>query len=174
MGRFAPSPSGRMHLGNALTALLAWLSVKSRGGRFVLRIEDLDPARCRPEYARQLMDDLCWLGLTWDEGPGACEANAPYFQSQCTPYYEAALARLRCAGPVYPCYCSRADLHAASAPHLADGTALYAGTCRGLSPAQRAEKEAAGRRGALRVAVPQREVSFSDGLCGTVRQELST
>ena len=85
MGRFAPSPSGRMHLGNALTALLAWLSVKSRGGRFVLRIEDLDPARCRPEYARQLMDDLCWLGLTWDEGPGACEANAPYFQSQCTP-----------------------------------------------------------------------------------------
>ena len=88
-----------MHLGNALTALLAWLSVKSRGGRFVLRIEDLDPARCRPEYARQLMDDLCWLGLTWDEGPGACEANAPYFQSQCTPYYEAALARLRCAGP---------------------------------------------------------------------------
>ena len=140
----------------------------------MLRIEDLDPARCRPEYARQLMDDLCWLGLTWDEGPGACEANAPYFQSQCTPYYEAALARLRCAGPVYPCYCSRADLHAASAPHLADGTALYAGTCRGLSPAQRAEKEAAGRRGALRVAVPQREVSFSDGLCGTVRQELST
>ena len=113
-----------MHLGNALTALLAWLSVKNRGGRFVLRIEDLDPARCRPEYARQLMDDLCWLGLTWDEGPGACEANAPYFQSQCTPYYEAALARLRCAGPVYPCYCSRADLHAASAPHLADGTAL--------------------------------------------------
>ena len=174
VGRFAPSPSGRMHLGNALTALLAWLSVKSRGGRFVLRIEDLDPARCRPEYARQLMDDLCWLGLTWDEGPGACEANAPYFQSQCTPYYEAALARLRCAGPVYPCYCSRADLHAASAPHLADGTALYAGTCRGLSPAQRAEKEAAGRRGALRVAVPQREVSFSDGLCGTVRQEPST
>ncbi|MFQ9901292.1 MAG: glutamate--tRNA ligase family protein [Ruthenibacterium sp.] len=150
VGRFAPSPSGRMHLGNALTALLAWLSVKSRGGRFVLRIEDLDPARCRPEYASQLMDDLCWLGLTWDEGPGACEANAPYFQSQCTPYYEAALAGCAVPGP-YTCYCSRADLHAASAPHLADGTALYAGTCRGLSPHSGPKRRppAAGARCAL-------------------------
>ena len=124
VGRFAPSPSGRMHLGNALTALLAWLSVKSRGGRFILRIEDLDTARCHPEYAYQLMDDLCWLGLVWDEGPGADEPSAPYFQSRCTPAYEAALEVLCRTQQVYPCFCSRADLHAASAPHLADGTAL--------------------------------------------------
>lgn len=173
VGRFAPSPSGRMHLGNALTALLAWLSVKSRGGRFILRIEDLDTARCRPEHARQLMDDLCWLGLAWDEGPGADEPNAPYFQSQCTHTYEAALEALRRTQQVYPCFCSRADLHAASAPHLADGTALYAGTCRSLSPAQQAEREAAGRRGALRIAVPHKEICFTDGACGAVRQELA-
>ena len=173
MGRFSPSPSGRKPLGNALTALLAWLSVKSRGGRFILRIEDLDTARCRPEYAYQLMDDLCWLGLVWDEGPGADEPGAPYFQSRCTPAYEAALEVLCRTQQVYPCFCSRADLHAASAPHLADGTALYAGTCRGLSPAQRAEREAAGRRGALRIAVPHGEICFTDGVCGTVRQELA-
>ena len=99
--------------------------VKSRGGRFILRIEDLDTARCRPEYAYQLMDDLCWLGLVWDEGPGADEPSAPYFQSRCTPAYEAALEVLCRTQQVYPCFCSRADLHAASAPHLADGTALY-------------------------------------------------
>lgn len=162
-----------MHLGNALTALLAWLSVKSRGGRFVLRVEDLDTSRCRREYAQQLMDDLDWLGLAWDEGPGADTPHAPYFQSECTALYEQALARLCRTQTVYPCFCSRADLHAASAPHRADGAAVYAGTCRSLTPQQRAAFLARGRRAALRVAVPARFISFQDKLCGPVRQDLA-
>ena len=91
-GRFAPSPSGRMHLGNVWCALLAWLSVRSQQGVMVLRIEDLDTGRCRPEYADRLMDDLRWLGLDWDEGPGAAQPDGPYYQSQCAPLYRRALA----------------------------------------------------------------------------------
>ena len=93
-GRFAPSPSGRMHLGNLFSALLAWLSVRQEGGSLVLRIEDLDPERCRPEYALQLMEDLRWLGLDWDEGPGAGGSDGPYYQSERTALYQAALERL--------------------------------------------------------------------------------
>ena len=120
VGRFAPSPSGRMHLGNVFSAMLAWLSVRAAGGELVLRIEDLDPDRCRPEYAEQLKDDLLWLGLDWDR------EQTP--QSRRSPAYAEAFDRLASAGLVYPCYCSRADLHAADAPHAADGRVLYAGT----------------------------------------------
>ncbi len=162
-----------MHLGNVLTAMLAWLSVKSRGGRFVLRIEDLDTARCRKEYATQLMDDLNWLGLTWDEGPCAAMPHAPYFQSECTALYEQALAQLSRSQTIYPCFCSRADLHAASAPHRTDGTAIYAGTCRSLTPQQCETYKLQGRQAALRVAVPGRDISFHDTLCGSVQQNLA-
>lgn len=172
-GRFAPSPSGRMHLGNVWCALLAWLAVRSRNGVMVLRIEDLDAGRCKPEYARLLMDDLRWLGLDWDEGPGAAQPHGPYFQSQCGDIYTRALDRVRQTVPVYPCYCSRADLHAANAPHLSDGTVRYSGRCRNLTGEERAQREAAGRRGALRVAVPDRTIAFTDGLCGLVAQNLA-
>ena len=131
-GRFAPSPSGRMHLGNVWSALLAWLSVRSCGGEMVLRIEDLDPDRCRPEYTEQLKDDLRWLGLGWDR------EQTP--QSRRSAAYAAAFVQLRETALVYPCYCSRADLHAASAPHASDGRVLYAGTCRNLTEAERAKK----------------------------------
>ncbi len=158
IGRFAPSPSGRMHLGNVFSAMLAWLSVRSAGGKMILRIEDLDPDRCRPEYAEQLKRDLEWLGLGWDE------EQTP--QSQRTAAYAEAFARL----DTYPCYCSRSELHAASAPHASDGTFLYAGTCRTLTAAERAAKT---RRPAWRVRVPEEQISFTDGLQGQVRETLS-
>ena len=104
-GRFAPSPSGRMHLGNLFAALLAWLDVRSLGGEMLLRMEDLDPDRCRPEYTLQLADDLRWLGLDWDLG---WQADQPEFcQSSRTAYYEEAFHKLAREGLVYPCYCSR-------------------------------------------------------------------
>ncbi len=180
VGRFAPAPSGRMHLGNVLCALVAWLSARSQGGRVVLRIEDLDPARCKPAYTRQLLEDLLWLGLDWDEGPapegGAlCPADGrgPYFQSQCAPFYAAALERLAQAAPLYPCWCTRAQLHAASAPHAGDGTAVYPGTCRALTDAQRAARAAAGRAAALRIAVPDETICFTDGHLGPQCQNLA-
>ena len=173
-GRFAPSPSGRMHLGNLFCALLSCLSVKSRGGEWILRIEDLDTARCRPEYARQVEEDLRWLGLAWDEGGSAGGPDAPYFQSERTALYEAALARLRGMGLVFPCFCTRAQLHAASAPHREDGLTVYPGTCRGLTPEDIARREAAGRKGALRLRVPEETVTFTDRHLGEVTEYLPT
>ena len=162
IGRFAPSPSGRMHLGNVFSALLAWLSVRSQGGEMVLRIEDLDPDRCRPEYAETLKEDLRWLGLDWDR------EQMP--QSLRTEAYAEAFARLEARGLVYPCYCTRGELHAASAPHASDGRILYAGTCRSLTPAQRAEKTKAP---AWRLAVPDRNYGFTDGLQGPFSENLA-
>lgn len=172
VGRFAPSPSGRIHLGNLFCCLLAWLSVRQTGGRVVLRIEDLDIQRCPRRYADQLMDDLRWLGLDWDEGPGASEPHAPYFQSERTALYEAALEKLTRQGLVYPCFCTRAELHAASAPHREDGQVVYAGTCRNLTPEQIAEKRHS-RPPALRLRVPNEEFSFVDGHLGTYRENLA-
>ena len=128
VGRFAPSPSGRIHLGNILCCLLAWLSARQKGGKVILRIEDLDTARCPTRYAEQMLEDLRWLGLDWDEGPEAGGSAGPYFQSQRTALYQTALERLESLGLVYPCFCTRAELHAASAPHREDGTTVYAGT----------------------------------------------
>lgn len=162
VGRFAPSPSGRMHLGNVFSALLAWLSVRAQGGRLILRIEDLDPDRCRPEYAAQLRDDLLWLGLSWDT------EETP--QSARTALYQAEFEKLRAKGLLYPCYCTRRQLHEASAPHLSDGRVRYAGTCRSLTDAQRAAKE---NRPAWRILVPEREIAFTDGLQGDVRDNLA-
>lgn len=158
VGRFAPSPSGRMHLGNVFTALLAWLSVRSKGGRLLLRIEDLDPDRSKPEFIDAIYEDLHWLGLDWDE-------EMPR-QSTRTAAYAQVFDRL----PVYPCYCSRNELHAASAPHASDGRVLYAGTCRDLTPEQRTAQT---RVPAWRVRVPEETVAFHDGVFGEVRQDLA-
>ena len=130
-GRFAPSPTGRMHLGNIYTALLSWLSVRRRGGSWILRIEDLDPQRSKYEYARQIEDDLDWLGLDWDEG-GLDDRgpSGPYSQSRRHDIYEAALAKLLDTGYCYPCRCRRADILATQAPHQSDGRIIYGGTCR--------------------------------------------
>lgn len=175
VGRFAPSPSGRMHLGNLLCALLAWLSAKSRGGKLILRIEDLDTARCKPAYARQLEEDLRWLGLTWDEGGSTGGPCAPYDQSRRTELYQAALAELERQGVVYPCFCTRAQLLASSAPHREDGLTVYAGTCRGLTPddVERRRRET-GREPALRLRVPEETVRFPDGHMGLVEEYLPT
>jgi glutamyl-Q tRNA(Asp) synthetase len=136
ISRFAPSPTGPLHLGHAFSALLAHDLARNSGGRFLLRIEDIDAARCRPEHVAGIFDDLRWLGLTWDE--------EPLFQSQRLPLYADALERLKAMGLVYPCFCTRAEIAAeiaasAVAPHGADGP-LYPGTCRALDDAERARR----------------------------------
>ena len=160
-GRFAPSPSGRMHLGNLFSALLAWLSARSAGGRMLLRIEDLDPDRCRREFALQLMDDLRWLGLDWD--------GTPVWQSERTALYADAFSRLEGRGLLYPCFCTRAQRLAASAPHRDNGEPVYDGRCSRLSPAEQ-EVLSALRRPAWRLRVPDREIAFTD-LCRGPYQE---
>ncbi len=132
-GRLAPSPTGALHLGNARTFMLAYLAVRSRGGRLVLRIEDLDHPKVKRGAAAQAIEDMRWLGLEWDEGPDVGGANAPYVQSERRALYGDALGKLLAAGRVYPCTCSRADVeNAQSAPHGRDPHSLsYTGTCRG-------------------------------------------
>jgi glutamyl-tRNA synthetase len=175
VGRFAPSPSGRMHPGNVLCALLAWLSARSQGGRLILRIEDLDTARCTPALAAALEDDLRWLGLPFDEGGSAGGPRGPYFQSRRGPLYQAALEKLQARGLVYPCFCTRAELHAADAPHGADGQVVYPGTCRDLSPEEAARRiREGGRPPALRLRVPDETVAFTDGHLGPYRESLRT
>lgn len=160
-GRFAPSPSGRMHLGNALSAMLAWLSAKHQGGEILLRIEDLDPARSRAEYAQGIMDDFRWLGLNWD--------RRAEDQSKRGAAYAAALSTLKKLDLLYPCYCSRDQLHAASAPHASDGRVIYGGTCRNLTPEQRAVMT---KKPSLRIRLPDQEVHVRDGLQGELIMNL--
>jgi glutamyl-tRNA synthetase len=170
-GRFAPSPTGDLHLGGAYAALVAWLRTRAAGGTFLIRIEDLDPPRVVPGSADGILDDLEWLGLDWDEGPRAGGADGPYFQSQRTDRYEAAVQRLDGAGLVYPCTCTRGDLaRASSAPHAEDGTLIYPGTCR--NPARRR----ADRIPSWRLRVPDDErriVSFTDLLAGPQQQDVA-
>ena len=163
IGRFAPTPSGRMHLGNVFAALVGWLSVKSRGGSLVLRMEDLDTQRTSEEFAEVLRQDLKWLGLGWD-------SETPP-QSRQTKVYDRYFALLEEKGLLYPCYCTRSQLHSVNAPHLSDGTYVYAGTCRDLDPAERA---AFGRDPAFRVKVPDRRWVVEDLCQGTFRQNLAT
>lgn len=169
-GRFAPTPSGQLHIGNARTALLAWLQMRRAGGQFVLRMEDIDRPRSRPELARQILDDLRWLGIDWDEGPDVGGSYGPYAQSAREPLYAKALERLARDGWLYPCYCSRAELMAiASAPHgLASEGPAYPGTCRGLTPEERAAKSAL-KTPSLRFALPDRPVVFDDLAAGPQR-----
>lgn len=169
-GRFAPSPSGRMHLGNAFSALLAWLSVRSVGGRMILRLEDLDTDRCKRAYCDQIEEDYRWLGLDWDEGGSA--GGDCYYQSHRSDYYAQALNKLEEAGLIYPCFCTRGQLHAASAPHRSDGTLLYAGTCRNLTQREQVER-AKVRRPAMRIRVPEARITVADGVQGRYSQILS-
>ena len=161
-GRFAPSPTGRMHLGNVYAALLSWLSAKSKGGEWVLRIEDIDPGRSRQEFADRIMDDLEWLGLTWD--------GEVTYQSKRQDIYEHYFELLRKEGLLYPCFCSRADLLATQAPHESDGRVVYKGTCRDLNPADYPQ----GITPAWRIRVPDETIETTDGHYGAYRVHLPT
>ena len=151
VGRFAPTPSGRMHLGNVFAALMAWVSVRSRDGEMVLRMEDLDTQRTSADFAAVLRDDLAWLGLDYDRETPA--------QSQRSAAYDAYFEILREKGLIYPCYCTRSQLHSVNAPHLSDGTYVYTGTCRNLTEAERAKFE---RKPAWRVIVPDKVWTVED------------
>jgi glutamyl-tRNA synthetase len=174
-GRYAPSPTGDLHLGNMRTALLAWLFTRKAGGTFVLRIEDLDRPRVRPGATARMLEDLRWLGLEWDEGPEHGGPYGPYLQSERQLLYEAYLARLQAADLVYPCYCSRAEVaRAASAPQEgADEGPRYPGTCRNLSVAERRAREASGRRPCLRFRAPERVIAFDDLVAGPTAQHVA-
>lgn len=161
IGRFAPSPSGRMHLGNVFAALMAWCSARSQGGEIVLRIEDLDPQRTSAAFAGQIKTDLLRLGLDWDR-------EAPW-QSTRTAAYDEAFAKLESLGLVYPCYCSRSQVHAASAPHLGQSEYVYAGTCRNLTAAERAAKN---RPPCWRLRVPPEVWTVRDRLQGDYTENL--
>ena len=163
VGRFAPTPSGRMHLGNVFAALIAWLSVRSRDGEMVLRMEDLDTQRTSAEFAEILRDDLRWLGFTWDRETPA--------QSQRSAVYDKYFEILREKGLLYPCYCTRSQLHSVNAPHLSDGTYVYPGTCRNLTEGEQA---AFRRPPAWRVVVPDRVWTVEDRIQGTYRCNLAT
>ena len=160
VGRFAPTPSGRMHLGNVFAALVAWLSVRSRDGMLVLRMEDLDTQRTSQEFATVLRSDLQWLGLDWDK------ETPP--QSQRSADYDRYFRQLQERGLLYPCYCTRSQLHNVNAPHLSDGTYVYAGTCRNLIQPPK------DRLPSWRVMVPDREYVVEDLCQGIFRQNLST
>lgn len=164
-GRFAPTPSGFLHLGNVFCSLLAWLMAKQSGGSIVLRIEDLDSGRCPRENADKLAHDLEWLGLTWDEGAYVDADSEAYFQSNRSDVYAEYFARLESTGALFPCFCSRNELHAASAPHLSDGRILYPGTCRSLGKDEIAAKTVK-RPPAYRMRVPDEEIIFTDGHYG--------
>jgi glutamyl-tRNA synthetase len=154
-GRFAPSPTGELHLGNARTALLAWLWARSEGGSFAMRVEDLDTPRVRPGLAERQLDELRWLGLDWD-GPVV-------LQSERTALYQGALQKMR--DYVYECFCSRADIAAAAAAPHGDEGPRYPGTCAALTEAQRAQRRKT-RAPSLRLRVPPGPVAFNDEICG--------
>ncbi len=173
VGRFAPSPTGRMHLGNIFAALVSWLSARKQGGKWILRIEDLDPQRSRREYALRIEDDLHWLGLDWDEGgTDATGPHGPYCQSLRGDFYEEALRRLEESGLTYPCYCTRSDIMATQAPHESDGRVVYASTCRPPRLGGRFENPDCGKAPrATRLFVPDEEILFADRVYG--RQEVN-
>ena len=140
VGRLAPSPTGAQHVGNARTYLLAWLSIRSRSGRLILRIEDIDSPRVKAGAAQQAIDDLRWLGLDWDEGPDIGGANAPFVQTERIDSYREALARLQRDERVYPCTCTRTDIEsAASAPHVEHEGPIYPGICANRSASDAAK-----------------------------------
>ncbi len=160
VGRFAPTPSGRMHLGNVFAALIAWLSVRSRDGEMVLRMEDLDTQRTSGEFADILRDDLNWLGLDYDR------ETPP--QSRRSDVYDQYFARLQEQGLIYPCYCTRSQLHSVNAPHLSDGTYVYTGTCRNL------QSPPPNRVPAWRVLVPDKVWTVEDKVQGHYQLNLAT
>lgn len=179
VSRYAPSPTGPLHLGNLRTALLAWLQARLWGARFLLRMEDLDQPRVKPGSASQIVHDLSWLGLDWDAGPAPALLNhaqsVEFSQSRRTGFYQSALIHLHSRGLVYPCYCSRKDIReAASAPH--GRLPVYPGTCRNLYPdlTPGNEPEINGRKPAWRFAVTDQDIEFEDVLMGKFKQNLLT
>jgi glutamyl-tRNA synthetase len=158
-GRFAPSPTGPLHLGSLRTALVAWLIARRQGARFLVRIEDLDPQRSRREFEEQQFDDLRALGIDWDE--------KPVRQSERTQLYDDALRKLHATGRLYPCFCTRAEIRdAASAPHGKLREGFYPGTCRELPPAQRRRRIESGERFALRLRADAERIDWRDRLTG--------
>ena len=162
VGRFAPTPSGRMHMGNVFAALIAWLAVRSQGGTMLLRMEDLDRQRTKAEYAQVLLEDLAWLGLDYDL------QTQP--QSQRTEIYIEFFEKLKLMGLLYPCYCTRDQLHSVNAPHRSDGTYVYPGTCRDLSEQERSEMA---KTPAWRVRVPDRSYTVRDRIQGIYTENLA-
>lgn len=165
IGRFAPTPSGFMHAGNLLCAVIAYLSAKSKGGKFIIRIEDLDALRCPRSAALDIIDTLKAVGIESDE--------PIIWQSERTAAYQAAEKLLRTRAELYPCYCSRAELHAPEIARLPDGGILYPKTCKSLSAEQLAEKEKRGIKPSLRLSVPDEVITFTDGIMGERRQNLA-
>jgi glutamyl-tRNA synthetase len=167
-GRYAPSPTGTTHLGNASTALLAWLSVRGQGGVYIMRMEDLDRPRVVHGSAEGILGDLRWLGLDWDEGPDTGGPYGPYAQSERQAHYTAGFEKLRAEGRVYPCFCTRKDIQsAASAPQVPGDEALYPGTCRDLSRDEIARRVASGVSPAWRFRVDPAEIlPFTDRVRG--------
>ena len=163
-GRFAPTPSGRLHLGNLLCCLLAYLSVRSQDGRFLLRIEDLDVPRCPKRLSLQAIEDLSWFGFRWDE--------EPLFQSERSDIYQKHLDQLQQQNLIYPCFCTRAQLMASVAPNLGDTQVVYQRTCANLTPTE-IEQLSQTRRPAMRLRVPDEVVSFTDGLYGEQSENLA-
>lgn len=168
--RFAPSPTGSLHLGSARTALFNWLFARGQGGNMVLRVEDTDPQRSRRELEDSILEDLRWLGLDWDEGPDVGGLHGPYRQSERGEIYREHAARLSEAGKAYPCYCTLEELEGKKKAALAQGrTPVYDGTCRDLTPRERDAREAEGRKPALRFRVPDSDIAFRDLLHGPMR-----
>lgn len=166
--RFAPSPTGELHLGNARTALFNLLLARRAGGRFILRIEDTDSERSRDSHTSALMEDLHWLGIEWDAGPDREDAKGPYRQSERGALYDRYFQALEAQGRVYPCYCTPLELELSRRAQLASGRPpRYAGTCRNLSADERARRSAAGLSATLRFCVPAGErLSFVDFVHG--------
>ena len=163
-GRFAPTPSGRLHLGNLLCALLAYLSVRKQEGRFLLRIEDLDVPRCPRRLSLQAIEDREWFGFRWDE--------APLFQSERRDIYQQHLEQLERKGLIYPCFCTRAQLMASAAPNLGDTQVVYQRTCASLTQAE-IDQLSQRRSPAMRLRVPDETIAFEDGLFGPQRENLA-
>lgn len=172
ISRFAPSPSGIMHLGNIATALLTWLDARSADGKIVFRMEDLDPDRSSAEFSRGIADDLRFLGLDWDEGWNA-EPTSKYAQSNRNELYDEAFRLLLNRDMLYPCYCSRSQRLAASAPHPDEARCDGGCKCRHLSPAERAQLEACGKKPAWKVKVPDKEIYFVDSNYGLQCENLA-
>jgi glutamyl-tRNA synthetase len=169
--RFAPSPTGALHLGNARTALFSQLWARKSGGKFILRIEDTDAERSQARFREQLLTDLRWLGLDWDEGPDVGGPSGPYCQSERGEFYRGLFARLAAGDLAYPCYCTAEDLELSrKLQRMAGKPPRYAGTCRALTAAQRAERESRGLQATLRFAVPgDLTIEFIDAVHGPQR-----
>lgn len=167
--RFAPSPTGELHLGNARTALFSWLYARANGGQFVLRVEDTDAERSRPEYETALIADLQWLGLDWDEGPDCGGPHAPYRQTGRIARYEVVAQQLLASRDAYWCFCGKESLDTLRAEYEARGEVYhYPGYCRKLDPAESAQRKSSGESAALRLASPQEMVAFTDLIRGPI------